>query len=489
MKTKEYQGSEERSILIGLIVNDEILGRILHSLKEERRPFRSKWCNIIAGWCFSHFSKYQKAPCSVVQSLFEKYAQEAKDKEAIELIESFLSGLSQEYKQLSKDLNEQHLIDTASVYFDKVRMERLFEEGSDLLGSNDVDGARALLSSHEKIDFSSSAWVDLFGDEVIKRVFSHREEEESLIQFRGALGGFLSPTLTRTRFVSFVGPSGRGKSFWLQEMVWQALRQRRRVLYYSFGDMMEKDVAKRFYSRVLRRPWIFFNKDGSISSDTEREIGIPTRILLNGEDEADRKLKRCRVRRIAGDLVAVREAREQLKRKTASKEVRLLFRGEGGDVISAGEIEQEVKHRSAGGWVPDVVVIDYADLLAPEPHTRREEKRHQFDASWKILKRIASKQSCLVMTATQTAKSGYNARVIRKKDFSEDRRKNDHVDGMIGINQTEGKEEDVNMIGEKKRGLYRLNWVKNRHYKWSENQVVWCAGCLDIACPCIISAF
>jgi hypothetical protein len=49
---------------------------------------------------------------------------------------------------------------------------------------------------------------------------------------------------------------------------------------------------------------------------------------------------------------------------------------------------------------------------------------------------------------------------------------------MIGLNQTPG---------EKKKGIYRLNWPILRDGEWSENQYVWVAGNLALGAPCLKS--
>ena len=134
-----------------------------------------------------------------------------------------------------------------------------------------------------------------------------------------------------------------------------------------------------------------------------------------------------------------------------------------------------------------MVVIDYADLLGVEEHTKRQDVRHQMNASWMTMRRIALTYHCLVVTATQTAATAYNSWIIRKKDFSEDKRKNAHVTGMIGINQSE--KSDDGQPSEKELGVYRLNWVVLRGGGWPESKVVWTAGNLAVACPCIISSF
>jgi len=175
------------------------------------------------------------------------------------------------------------------------------------------------------------------------------------------------------------------------------------------------------------------------------------------------------------------QAFEKFKLITASKEVRIRYEVEGGKVLSGTDIENKVKEYGEQGWPVDVLVIDYLDELAAEPHSKNMDKRDQITENLSVLRRIALRYHCLVVTASQTASTAYSDKwVIRKGDFSENKLKNAKVSGMIGINQTDD---------EKRVGVSRLNWVVLRDGHWTETQVVWCAGNLTIACPCIISSF
>jgi len=129
--------------------------------------------------------------------------------------------------------------------------------------------------------------------------------------------------------------------------------------------------------------------------------------------------------------------------------------------------------------VPDVVVIDYADvLLAPSGYTPGD--REAINATWKQLRGMSQKMHNLVITATQADADSYTAHTISRGNFSDDRRKNDHVTGMLGINQSEE---------EKKAGIYRLNWTKRREEAYTESRCVHVAGCLNMGRPFMKSTF
>lgn len=467
MKTKRYESNVERTVLTALIVHDGVLERIYRHLgSNHNHPFASKWSNLVASWCFQHFAKYQRAPRRAIEGIFRSYSESSpQDPEAIELVESFLSGLDGDYRALAKTLNEDYLVDQASTYLDKVKLTRLTEGLQSALERNDLEEAHTLQSQYEKIDFATTDWKG-FDLPTIRDALRKRDEAEKLLHFPGDLDRFLSPHCKRGDFVAWVGPDKRGKSFWLQEVVFQALRQRRKVLYYVLGDMELDEVYLRLCTRLTRKP------------KEECEVRIPHQILPRGIEDTAVKLK-VRETRAALLLNDVVQARKKLLSVTAASEIPLKIRCEGGSVVSAGSIEADVIRFAKQGWVPDIVVVDYADLLAPEPHTKHLDLRHQINASWMILRRVALKQHLFLTTASQTATTAYESVVIKKKDFSEDKRKLAHVTGMLGINQTPA---------EKERGIYRLNWVVLRGGRWSENQMCWTAGELALACPCFVSA-
>lgn len=458
---KQYSADEERLLLAALITSDPVLEQVALSLKGESEPFRSRSSNLIASWCFAYFEKYKRAPRRAIKRLFSRFAESSRDNETIELIESFLGGLSDEFQD---EVNVDFAVDMASRYFRRIRLEKLHEQLDACLEQGDVDEAEALLKGYDPVTFGTSDWIDPTSSEVLHDALDHIDGE-SLVSFRGDLGRFLSPHFERDGFICFVGPEKRGKSYWLMETAWTAWRQRRRVLYYVIGDMSRRQVMRRFIVRALRRPLRAMQVDRPVSIEklARDRVQVKSRAFNYTEPvslhEAKRRL----------DLVL---------KKTSAVHSRLKLKCIGGSVVSASSIERDIQMFARQGWVPDVVVTDYADLLLPEPHTRTQEPRHQINESFKTMRRISQDHHLLFVTATQASAAAYGANVIRKSDFSEDKRKNAHVTGMLGINQNSD---------EKIQGIYRLNWVFLRDGSWTDTQVVWTAGNLALACPCIVS--
>jgi hypothetical protein len=104
-------------------------------------------------------------------------------------------------------------------------------------------------------------------------------------------------------------------------------------------------------------------------------------------------------------------------------------------------------------WVPDIIVIDYADLLTTE---REMDERPKQNKIWMGLRRLSQENGQpLVVTATQADADSYDKFRLKMNNFSEDKRKFSHSTAFLGLNQ------DPN--GREKRiGLMRLNIIALR---------------------------
>ena len=95
-------------------------------------------------------------------------------------------------------------------------------------------------------------------------------------------------------------------------------------------------------------------------------------------------------------------------------------------------------------FVPDLIVIDYADLLIGET----KEFRHLQNEIWKDLRRLSQeKGQPLVVTATQADAASYERNKLTLSNFSEDKRKYSHVTAMYSLNQdTKGREKEIGIL-------------------------------------------
>jgi hypothetical protein len=472
VKVRKYQASEEKTILTALIVHDRVCGTVAREFGENDEPFKNRWSNVVARWCFQYFNRHRKAPGKLIQELFVQYAQQEEDQEAVALVEKFLGSLSDDYRQIAKEINERWVLDRAAAYFERVRLEKMAEQVSLAVERHDLELARKAYDTAKPVSFSEEGWLNPFSKSTVTTTLENLEKAKPVIQFKGDLGRFLSPYFERDGFICLSAPEKRGKSYWLMEMVWQALQQRRRVLYYVLGDMSAEQVYRRLYCRITSRPRKPL-KDG---------LEYPVRVKPGPKDEAGRPTLEVVTEHRdvpAIDQVSILKAVKKLRLQTAMRQDPLRLKCAGAGVLSASDIERDIiRLREDEEWSPDLVVVDYADLVATERAAARLDFRHQIDATWKIFRRISTDHHLLFLTATQASAKSYRQWLIRKDDFSEDKRKNAHVTGMLGLNQTPE---------EKKKGIYRLNWPFLRDGVFAETQVCWTVGNLAIANPCIKS--
>ena len=84
---------------------------------------------------------------------------------------------------------------------------------------------------------------------------------------------------------------------------------------------------------------------------------------------------------------------------------------------STSTIRKHIEKLKKRGIEPDMIIVDYADLLRPIKNTN--EKRHDLENIYEELRAIAQIYDCPVWTASQTNRSGLNAEVITMEAISE----------------------------------------------------------------------
>lgn len=455
-------GSAERTVLTAMLVNRSVLAAV------ERRweppgLFAARWSNLVGGWAVEHYRQYKKAPGRHVETYYDRWA-ETGDKDTIRILESYLAGLSAEYEVLRKKVTPEFVLDQAARLFNRVKLNQLRELIEADLEGGDVEKADARVSAYRKVEVGGTAGVDVLDDEAAMAL-AFESRQTPIITYPDALGGFFGDSLYRGAFVSFMGKEKVGKSWILQDMAVRAVEQGRRVAYFEVGDSSQAEVLRRLASRVSGRPLRDTSYRYPLSIEPPEGKGLPTvewktvrpKAALTPEEAA----------------AAVRALGESVGDPTAFK-----LSCHPNSSIGVAGIEAVLDGWSRDGWRPDVVVIDYADILAAPPG--RLERRDQINETWKALRGLSQRWQALTVTATQTDADSYAAKVLRRENFSEDKRKYAHVTGMVGINQTDQ---------EKDAGLYRLNFVVLRELEFAETKCVHAASCLAVAAPFVVSTF
>jgi len=463
MEITKHDASDERRVLIGMIVDRSVLARISAVWTGEN--FNSRWSNIIGKWCVGFFNKYDKAPAKAIENLFHAWADKGNnDKSTVQLVERFLQSLDGEYKQLGKESNADFVIDLASRHFNRVRLLRLASTIQGKVDDGDLLEAIEKVGTFSQVQLGDADGIDVLTDRaVIQEAF--KKKRKPLITYPDALGPFFGDAFERDGFVAFEGIEKRGKSFWLVDVAWRAIMQGRKVAFFEAGDMSRDQILRRLLVRASKRPL-----DRGV-------VKVPTFIEhdsngLTVDHETFAYKKNLDWKRAWKSCQQI--LKERLK---GSSNLRLSVHPN--DTLTVDAIKSIIQNwERQRQWTPDVIVIDYADILAPPPGF--QETRDQINSTWKRLRALSQANHCLVVTATQADAKAYDAQTLTRANFTDDKRKMAHVTGMVGLNATDEETE---------KGVMRLNWVVRREAKFVATQCVYVAGCLDLANPAMKSCF
>lgn len=470
MYVETYDGADERAVVTAMITHSTVLARIAARWPE--RPFASEWANTVGEWCINYQKSKGGAPGKGIRSLFRSWARKTQDTDTVALVEKFLEGLSEEY-ETADEINPELVIDTAAELFTKVRLGRLKDDIERCLSMGKVKKAEAMVTSYNVIELGPGSTQRPFNDpKVLQQALDRQPEDDRLIEFGNDLDHFFKGNLTRDSFLAFVAPDKTGKSYVLMELAYQAMCQRKRVAFFEVGDMSERQLNTRLAVRAASHPYYSVNDDGTWPCT----VLIPTSVRYSGKGEPAAVEWREKTFKKPLDDPGIVAAVERIKtnRTKSPNGVYFQSRIQPNSTVSAADIRAAIlEWKRAEDWVPDVVVIDYADILAPMPGYKME-TRDQICETWKKLRAISQEFHCLLITATQSDAGGYDKKLLDRTNFSEDKRKNSHVTGMVGINQT---------WPEKEREVRRLNWIVNRDNGALGRRCIHVAGCLSIGNP------
>ena len=201
-----------------------------------------------------------------------------------------------------------------------------------------------------------------------------------------------------------IAPTGAGKSMVLVHLGTQALKEGKTVVHYTL-ELSDTVVGSRYDSCMT---------------------GIPLNDLMHNKEEIFDQISD-----VEGSLIV-----KEYPTKSATTQ----------------SIKNHLEKLKKRGIHPDMVIVDYADLLRPVKS--RSEKRHELESLYEELRGIAQSMECPIWTASQTNRSGLNAEVITMEAISEAFNKCFVADFIFTVSRT---------IEDKKANMGRIFLAKNRN--------------------------
>lgn len=495
----------ERNIATGMIISDEFLRKIREIIDIDY--VQSKEAQIIMGWCLEHFDKYEKAPTNDIKEIFiDKLRTTNIQKASAQIIEEILEDLSDDYVDGMYDkFNADYLMERAILYCKATKLKTYAESIEDEVAAGNILEAENNILQYQAVEeLQSQAVTPLGSIEQVKECFAI--STTPLIELPGkvnGLGDMINPTLIKEGFVIYLAQNKGGKSFHLMRDGILSAKQGYNVAFFQAGDMSQAQMEKRMAIGFARKsdqakycgnilvPVIDCWKNQTGKCDKSiREGGLDMEAPFEGNDAMTRdkwltefpfddcvsiwedysehvpchNCKRNRnYRSFEGsiwwkerpkvDPLTWKEAYKMLnkKHKHIIKRIKLITYPS--ETLTMSKVNMELGILEKQGFIPSVIIMDYMDLLAPDNDTKHLSLRDQENKKWQRARRLSQEKKVLVLSASQSDTKGFTTKVLAKNNFSEDRRKLDHVTAMYGLNMNDE---------EKKKGIMRVNDIVGR---------------------------
>jgi hypothetical protein len=460
MKKRRVDASRERRLLTALITSSPFVARAASVLDPEL--IEADHFRTLTEWCIAHHKEYGEAPGEHIEDYYHSWSEDNDNTELVDSVHDFLESLSEDYDS-GKDVNIPYLLDELSAFITKRRIKKLQDNLSYHMMKGEQGEAEKTITQYSLVEVSHTsycaplnaelAWTDAFSKPM-----------EPLIEFSGAAGRFFNSAMVRDSLIAIQAPEKRGKTFWCIEFAVRALRARKKVAFFGVGDLSQAQFMMRLGVRFSGRP--LRDRDCGI-------IKVPSKIIKDPGEPM-------------GYTVQYKEIKKEhaVTQRSAKRGIRKFKRGCGisertpyfmvsthaNSSINVSGIESVLDQwKLEKGFIPDVIVIDYADILASED--RRILGRDSVNDTWKALRRLSQERHCLVIAPTQADAQSYDSRLQTMKNFSEDKRKMAHVTGMMALNQSDPEKEMQGM---------RLNWIVLREAGFAVSRQLYVGTCFAL---------
>lgn len=405
--------SEEQVLVTSMVVSTEFLNKIEPVL--EVRFFDSPYAKLVATWVLEFHKATKKAPGANISQIYQRKCPDLTEEDG-EMVGKFLTSISEKHSQ-QESFNVQYAYDNAVRWLKLQSAKRLLEKLSSAVSEGNTLNTEKIIGDYRRIKTMSSVGVDVTKN-ACALFDAINSQDELLFEFSGDLGKVIGP-VNRGAFLAFGAPPKRGKSWMLYHTAQRAMQSGLKVVFVSL-EMTEKQSLRRLWQMICGAPI----RTGSYVRS----------LFVEGDDGW----------RIEASSRKYRGLDEWTKQEIEEAQRKAIVNSRGGQIklftfptrsFSVADLLVLVENlENYDNWIPDVIVVDYADIM--KSGSQDKDERNKLNEIWLALRGLAQLRHIAVVSASQSGRETLKGKDNQASDVSEDIRKIAHVSGFATLNQT-----------------------------------------------------
>jgi replicative DNA helicase len=386
----DFSENIQRGILYLLKSNKDFYLQIVNLMQSEyfEFPSHAKLFETVR----AHYEKYSKLPTD--EFILQDLKPSLGARENVSDYEDELLYINSVDTSTTK--NTEYMLDLVEGFAKKEAMKSAIAQSISLIKEDRVEEVEALVRKALLINRDIDTGQDYFSDLLGRwdRIFN-KKTEEKYKTFLPAINSSLEGGLGSKEMAMVVAPPGVGKSLFLVNQGVHSMIEGRKVLYISL-EMSEDKIAQRFDSIMTLVPQFKLK-------DPANQLTVKERLDMFQHE-------------FPGSQLIIKEFPTG---QASINTIRNLL----------------VQLKNYDEFEPDLLIVDYLELLRPTREIQQEYHAQQKTAE--ELRGIAMEYNFLVWTATQTNRQGRLVKVITDAELGDSYGKIRTCDFALSLNQSE----------------------------------------------------
>ena len=415
--TNEVSSIEVTNILDDINMQTKIIRLYVDEdskFREETRDiiktdyFESNTHKVILKYIIKYIDKYEMVPTTDALKITIKSSH--KNKKEVDRLSEFVDDV---YNFKIDEREKQFVFDVSIDYFKKKYLKKILFKAAEQFDINSFSEISSLITNSIK-KFEPKSKAHDYARDVEKRM---EQKKRNPIGCLSGLNQITNGGLSAGELGIVCARTGGGKSMMLVRFGAEGIKLGKKVLYVTL-ELAQEAVGLRFDACL---------------NDLQMQFLVPNKTVIKENAE--------RFAASGGRLII----QQYLDFKPTVSTLKSLL---------------STLKRDYEGFVPDVIIVDYADLMKPTVHY--SEKRHALTDIYEGLRNFGNEVGCPIWTASQVNRAGYGGDADDKRkqkgislsNIAEDIGKANTADLIIAIERT---------AEQMKRNQAKMGILKNRN--------------------------